>query len=257
MSLNIDHSGRTFLVAGGAGDVGEGIVRRFLRAGATVIVPSRSAENLERLLQGVRDAPALGANAAGRLVTLEGHLGSEEQAGELRERVLEIGSLNGVVAALSGPSMKDTQSTGPLIDVAIDTWREILEHNLNVHFITAKTFIPVLGKQDSSYTFISGGGGEFVKPGDAPVSVALAGQLMLARALAQEQTGVRVKALILCSPVAARSRTEVQEAWLTADEVGVYATYLASAGAAAVDDALVRFWRRSDLDALDSVDVLS
>lgn len=253
MNRSINHTGRTFLVAGGSGDVGEGIVHRFLRAGARVVVPSRSAENLERLRQGVRDAAHLGAEAEKRLVTLEGHLDSEERAATLRENVLEqVDNLSGVIAALSGPSMRDTQSTGPLVHVTMDAWREVVEHNLTVHFIAAKTFIPALVTQENAtYTLISGGGGEFVKPDDAPVSVALAGQLMLARALAQEMSGkVRVKALILCTPIAARSRDEVQATWLSADEVGIYATYLASEEAASVEDALIRFWTSSDLERL-------
>jgi NADP-dependent 3-hydroxy acid dehydrogenase YdfG len=37
------------LIAGGTGSVGEGIVRAFLKQGATVVVPSRTAERLEQL----------------------------------------------------------------------------------------------------------------------------------------------------------------------------------------------------------------
>jgi uncharacterized protein YbjT (DUF2867 family) len=41
--------GTTALVAGGAGEVGEGIVRAFLAGGARVVVPSRSAAKLDAL----------------------------------------------------------------------------------------------------------------------------------------------------------------------------------------------------------------
>jgi NAD(P)-dependent dehydrogenase (short-subunit alcohol dehydrogenase family) len=40
---------QNILVAGGAGEVGEGITQQLLAAGATVIVPSRSPDKLERL----------------------------------------------------------------------------------------------------------------------------------------------------------------------------------------------------------------
>ena len=41
--------GKVALVLGGAGFVGEGIVRSFLEEGAFTIVPSRSAERLQAL----------------------------------------------------------------------------------------------------------------------------------------------------------------------------------------------------------------
>lgn len=54
-------SGKIALIAGGTGGVGEGIVRAFLKEGATVVVPSRSSENLEQLrgYLGERDARSL------------------------------------------------------------------------------------------------------------------------------------------------------------------------------------------------------
>ncbi|HEY0132663.1 MAG TPA: NAD(P)-dependent oxidoreductase, partial [Nannocystis sp.] len=52
------------LIAGGTGGVGEGIVRAFLNAGATVFVPSRSAAKLDAL------AGSIAAKPRDRLVTL-------------------------------------------------------------------------------------------------------------------------------------------------------------------------------------------
>jgi len=249
----INHSGHRFLVAGGTGDVGEGIVRSFLRAGAIVAVPSRSAEKLARLRQTIMDDPQLDVSAQEHLITIEGRLDTEEEAADLRDRVLEhVGQIDGVIASLSGPSMRDTQKTGPLLTVSIETWREIIEHNLTIHFVAAKTFLPVLtGRTGASYTFISGGGGEAVKPDDAAVSVALAGQLMLARACAKELgEDLRVNTLVLCTPIVARSRTEIQPTWLTANEVGAYTAYLASDDASSVRGQLIRFTHRSELNEL-------
>lgn len=42
-------SGKIAYIAGGAGNVGEGIVRGFLKEGATVVTSSRSNEKLDRL----------------------------------------------------------------------------------------------------------------------------------------------------------------------------------------------------------------
>jgi len=48
--------GKTALIAGGTGGVGEGIVRAFLSEGATVIVPSRSSDRLQQLTDQLEDS---------------------------------------------------------------------------------------------------------------------------------------------------------------------------------------------------------
>jgi NAD(P)-dependent dehydrogenase (short-subunit alcohol dehydrogenase family) len=49
--------GPRVLVAGGAGEVGEGSVRQLLRRGATVVVPSRSRARLDALAAARRAWP--------------------------------------------------------------------------------------------------------------------------------------------------------------------------------------------------------
>ena len=58
--------GKIALIPGGTGGVGEGIVRGFLNAGATVVVPSRREESLEKLRR------QLGESAGDRFVPLVG-----------------------------------------------------------------------------------------------------------------------------------------------------------------------------------------
>lgn len=65
MSVAIDYSGRVVLVTGGARGVGRGIVRRFLDAGATVVICGRNApealpERCHFIACDVRDAEAVG-----------------------------------------------------------------------------------------------------------------------------------------------------------------------------------------------------
>src|SRR5579859_6836075 len=66
--------GKISLILGGAGFVGEGIVRSFLEEGAFVIVPSRSQERL----QGLRGV--LGPLANERLVTVPAGTGTQQGA---------------------------------------------------------------------------------------------------------------------------------------------------------------------------------
>ena len=50
-------SGKIAYIAGGAGNVGEGVVRGFLQEGATVVTSSRSKEKLDRLKKLLEDTP--------------------------------------------------------------------------------------------------------------------------------------------------------------------------------------------------------
>src|SRR5436190_22512540 len=87
--------GKISLVLGGAGYVGEGIVRSFLEEGAFVIVPSRSQERLNGLRKLV--------GGGDRLVTVPANVGSLQGAAGLRDQILsKMGRLDAVVASLGG-----------------------------------------------------------------------------------------------------------------------------------------------------------
>ena len=75
------------LIAGGAGDVGEGLVRAFLGDGATVVVPSRSAEKLAALREEI--------NASARLHTYTVDVGNETEATAFRDRIAEEKGFSG------------------------------------------------------------------------------------------------------------------------------------------------------------------
>src|SRR5258707_5110205 len=89
--------GKVSLILGGAGYVGEGIVRSFLDEGAFVIVPSRSPERLQGLRQ------VLGAAANESLVTVPANTGTVAGAEGLRDQILQrMQRLDAVVASLGG-----------------------------------------------------------------------------------------------------------------------------------------------------------
>ena len=85
--------GKKALVIGGAGEVGEGIVRQFLNAGATVVVPSRSQIRLDELRQ------RLTGCTLSRLITRQAGCGTEAGAMDLYDFVLdELSELDIVIA---------------------------------------------------------------------------------------------------------------------------------------------------------------
>lgn len=215
--------GMITLIAGGAGNVGEGIVRVFLKEGATVIVPARSQDKLDQLWE------TLGDLASDRFIPLVGNIGQVEGAESIRDQILNrFGRLDAVVASLGGAI---TQFL-PLVQVPMEMWNEFLENNLTSHFVLARTFIPVLAKlPTSSYTLLGGSAAEIPIPNFGAMAVPAAGQLMLTRLLIEEMkgTGVRINELLINSRVLTRSIAEHgQPEWITAQEIGEFTAYLAS-----------------------------
>lgn len=210
-------AGRTALVAGGTGNVGRHLVVALLERGATVVVPSRSAERLRALRAAV--APAY----VDRLLGIQGDLGDETKAVELGEAVRSRGhSLHMVVASLGRFVAAPSVLEAPLAEL-----RAVLESYLVAHFLAARTLIPLV-EPGGSYTFINGPlafGSHF--EGTGLVSIATAAQAMLARIVMDEARRVRVNEVVLYTPFGWGDRAPVRAA-LAPDEVARYVAYLAS-----------------------------
>jgi len=207
-----DLTGKRVLIAGGAGEVGEGITRQFLKVGATVIVPSRSADKLTQLSNRMGEA-------AERLITVEGTVGSVDSATAIREAA---GMVDHVVASLGG--WWQGQS---ITEIELDLWQRLIDNSLTAHFITAKTFLPVL-EDGATYTLINGGAALQAIPQVAPIAVSASAQLKLGQSMAVENPHLRVNSLVLATPVITRSRPQGQPGWLTADDAGRYCVALAT-----------------------------
>lgn len=224
-----DLTGHVAVVAGGAGAVGEGIVRAYLSSGATVVVPSRASERLDALRERVEDTK--------RLITLEGDVGSPAGALDVRERaVAEAGSLDSVVASVGG------WWQGPhLVDVDPDTWARVLNDDLTTHYTLARAFLPVLrDRPGASYAMIVGDAADHPVKGASLVTVASAGVLGMFRSLVHEHKGAAVRINVLyLGPLVTRDRPEGRSDWLTADEVGTYVSHLASDDSAMVSGSVL------------------
>ena len=216
-------SGKIAYIAGGAGNVGEGIVRGFLKAGATVVTSSRSNEKLDRLRELLKDTPT------DKLTTIEGGLGDIESGEALRDKILDkFERIDAVVASLGSSWDKNL----PLTEVTMEQWQKYLLTNLTTHFVTARTFLPFLGRtKSSSYTFLGGAAAEIAIPNYSVVAIPAAGQLMMAKVVMQEMkdSGVRINEVVVNSLVNTRdSQDRAKPDWITADEIGDYIAWLAS-----------------------------
>lgn len=204
------------LVAGGAGGVGEGIVRALLaRTDARVIVTSRDRARLALLT----DRLWSGA-AADRLTGIVGNAGEPHGATAIAERIRsEIGRIDVAIPSLGG-----WWEGGPLLGVDLVTWDAVMTEMLGTHFVFARTFVPELQRRPGGwYLAIGGGAAFFPVPKASLVSIAAAGQVMLTRALAEETAGggVRISELVVNGPVRTRDSEPIAGPdWITADQVG-------------------------------------
>lgn len=218
----------TVLVAGGAGEIGAGIVRAFLDTGAAVIVPSRSLEHLNDLQEHLEST----GTSIDQLTSLVGNIGQIDGAKELRDDILEqFGHIDTVVASLGGPQPVDR-----LINIPREMWDGVIDNFMTAHFVAARTFLPVVTERDgSTYTLInglSGPTGEIAAPGAGLMAVASAGEHMLMRTLAEnaEEYGesVRINELVPLTPVITRSKNDTDPKWMPAEEFGSVAVTLAT-----------------------------
>lgn len=212
--------GKIVFVAGGAGSVGEGLVRSLLKAGATVFTTSRKQEKLDALRE------YLGNLADEKLTTIVGGLGDFESAQKLRDQILgKSGRIDAVVASLGSTWDGDV----PLTQVDMEEWQQYILTNLTTHFVCAHTFIPVLEK-GSSYTFLGGAAAEEALPNYSVVAIPAAGQLMMAKILMKEAgKDIRINEVMISSLVNTRnSKDRAKPEWITADEIGDYVAWLVS-----------------------------
>lgn len=173
-------TGRDTLVVGGTGNVGYFLVDGFLRAGARVLVPSRSPEKIERI------KARLGSDAAQNIVAVSGDIGSPEGAATLGTQVADL--THGLAAVAASPSSWHQNQS--MIKAGFADFKRVIEASLYPHYLAAETFLPLI-EPSGSYTTINGPAG-FVDapfPGTGAISVAAAAQGLLIQAFAREIEG--------------------------------------------------------------------
>jgi NAD(P)-dependent dehydrogenase (short-subunit alcohol dehydrogenase family) len=233
---------KTVVIAGGAGDVGEEITRRFLRAGFNVVVPSRSKPKLDQLIR------ALGDVNTNNLLPVVADINTEEGSAALVEQSLaRFNAVDGVVAALGNWYMG-----GTLDQFSLAEWSQIVQGGITSHFAIARSFIPLLrDRKDSFYIFVNGGAALAPIPNSGPVSVVAAAQEMIKNVLAEENrdTQLRVNSLMIKAMVKTRASLDNPYASLAAKDVASFVLWLASHEAGHLAGQTVPFGHASELPA--------
>jgi NAD(P)-dependent dehydrogenase (short-subunit alcohol dehydrogenase family) len=230
--------GKTVVMVGATGGVGEGLVDELLDAGANVIATSRSRAKLDAL------KARTGAPAALQLVV--GELGSEEQALRLRRDV------NAAAAQIDGAiaSIGSWWQGLPLLDAPLEDFNAVMAERLTAHLLAAKAIIPLIrGRAGSFYFLIGGASAEFPIANSGPVSISGAAQVMLTKVLRAEagETPVRIQELMIWTTIATRAHDgKVDPAWITPREVARHIIALV-ANPASAKDAVVNLKKRADV----------
>jgi len=205
---------RCYVVAGGAGVVGECVVRALIDHGARVAVPSRSHERFDALRDRI---------ASPNLHGFVADVTDLDSATALETEITgTLGPIDGVVATIGG------WWAGPhLASLDIRTWHEMVNSHLTSHFVVARAFLPALADRTESVYVTTGGiAAVHPEPGSGPVSITGAAQAMMMRVLAAELAGraVRVHEVDIYTPVVTDrwDDSEIQPDWLTGRDVGDY-----------------------------------
>jgi NAD(P)-dependent dehydrogenase (short-subunit alcohol dehydrogenase family) len=230
--------GKTVVVIGATGGVGEGVVEELLGAGASVVATSRSREKLDALKTRLR------APAGLRLVV--GALGSEDQAAKLRSDVAAAGvAIDGAIASIGS-----WWQGAPLVETALEDFNAVLAERLTAHFLAAKALIPLIrGRPGGFYFLVGGASAEFPIANSGPVSIAGAAQVMLTRVLRAEATDppIRVQELMVWTTIATRAHGgKVDPGWITPQEVARHLIALVAEPASA-KEAIVHLKKRADV----------
>lgn len=239
-----DLGDRRVVIAGGTGDVGEGVVRAWLKTGAHVIVPSRTDDKVEQFRQVLSD---LGEPENLSFVT--GRYTGFDEARATAERILaEYGPVSDVVASIGG--WWQGQS---LWEISEDDWQRYFVDMSTAHVATVRAWIPHLPSH-GSYQLILGGSAVEPVPGASIINMQQASLLMMRHVLSAELGDrARVAAQVL-GPVITRARQRYESDWVSNHEVGLVSAGIA-ADPAATDKEYVSYDKSQMLETLKTLGV--
>jgi NAD(P)-dependent dehydrogenase (short-subunit alcohol dehydrogenase family) len=228
--------GKTVVVIGAAGGVGEGIVEELLASGASVIATARRQEKLESL------ARRLGS--PGGLKSVVGALTSDQDALQLGREISEAApSIDGAIASIGS-----WWQGARLIDTPLTEFNAVLAERLTSHFLAAKALIPlILRKPGGFYFLIGGASAEFPIEKSGPVSISGAAQVMFTKVLRAEARDlpIRIQELMVWTTIATRAHGDKADPqWVTPREVARHIAALVAAPDSA-KDAVVHLKKRA------------
>lgn len=188
-----DLSGRRVLIPGGTGAVGEGAVRRYLAAGAEVVVPTRSAARADEFRELLGDAATDHLHLVVHDYTT--FSGAEELIAQMRGN---LGGVDDVVAPIGG-----WWAGKRLWEIDESDWQAAFVGLATAHIAVLRAALPVLSRK-GAYTVIIGDSATWPVSGSGLVSMEQAALLMMQRVADAELGGEKRVFAFVLGPVATR-----------------------------------------------------
>lgn len=181
---------KSVIITGASSGIGAAAAVLFAAEGANVILGARRSAELETLATQI-------IRGNGRAVFLAGDVKDEDYAAALVD--LAVDKFGGLDGAFNNAGV--VGEMGPVADMRIDNWNDVISVNLTSAFLAAKAQIPALIKRGrgsivftSSFVGFSNGG----LAGMAAYAASKAGLIGLAQSLASDHAAdrIRVNALL-------------------------------------------------------------
>lgn len=182
-------SGKTIIITGASSGIGAAAARIFHANGANLVLAARRADKLSNVLNSLPDGPDGARISAG-----------DVQDEDFNKSLVEIaraefGGLDG--AFNNAGTLGDI---GPVPDMSLANWNEVISVNLTSGFLAAKHQIPAMKETGGgSIVFTSSFVGHTIGlPGMAAYAASKAGLIGLMQVLATEHgpDGIRINALL-------------------------------------------------------------
>lgn len=230
-----DLTGKTVLVIGGAGGVGEGITRALLHTGAAVIATARTQAKLDDLAERIDDA---------NLTMVRLDLTGSDLDDTLAALIDRHGRLDGVVVSVADWGRQGAKN---ILDLTDAEWDLLVEQNQTTVFRAYRALVPTL-TPDGAIVHINGFSAEIPYPANGVIALTAAATKSMVRTIAAELKGAgpRVYEVIL-GIIRTRPRQLAgvdNEGWIPAVEVGTHTAELVAGNSPLANSALQYFVTR-------------
>jgi len=201
------------LVTGGATGIGFGIARRFLKAGAKVVIASRNEKKLKQAAEALKDfgKPVL---------TIKTDITNQEQ---IKEMVNHTISKQGQIDILVNNAAMITPYT-PFIEITLDHWNEVINTNLTGTFLCTQAVIShMIGRKYGKIINITSMAAlGCITPGLAPYIVSKVGIIGLTKVCAKEfgSYGININSIAV-----GRIHTQMSHEIRTKEQIEGYLEY--------------------------------
>ena len=200
----LDFTGRVAIVTGGATGIGYATAMQLARLGASTVICSRTADELEAA------AARIAETSGNRCLPVPTDVKNEESVIRMVERTIdEFGRVDVLVNNAGGTRM------GPLESIPTRGWDSIFELNVrSAYFCTREAGKQMIAQKSGAIVNISSGAGETGVKGGAHYSAAKSALQMFTRVTAAEwgRFGIRAN----CVAAGAIASERVLEAWKVA-----------------------------------------